>query len=296
MSFSPERRGKTETESCFLFILSLTPQNEQKNAENNKKKGGGKRGGGKRDDSDSDDDDDGEGGGASPSSSKSSSSGGGGGGSNSSGGGTAQFDLEATKAKMAAAVERLRKGLSGLHAGRATPSMLEHVPVTLVSTDGGEKETSSSHASTTSSSSSSTTMPLLALAAVTARDANTLVVTPFDPSPTTAAAIVSALRLPPLKLDARIERSGELVVPVPRATPEAVAALAKVARSEAEAARVALRAARKEGNAAAKAGEEAGGGEDARRRNEKAVQAAADEFSKKVDAALAAKEADLAAV
>lgn len=187
---------------------------------------------------------------------------------------------------MASAVERLQKALSGLHAGRASPSMLEHVPVTLTTEGGGEDASSTS-------SSSSNTLPLQALAAVTARDANTLVVTPFDPSPSTAAAITAALRLPPLKLDARLERSGEMVVPVPRATPEAVAALAKVARTEAEAARVAVRSARKDANSAARSKEFS---EDVRRKNEKAVQAAADEFSKKVDAALAAKEADLAAV
>ena len=84
------------------------------------------------------------------------------------------------------------------------------------------------------------------------------------------------------------------MVPVPRATPEAVASLAKFARGEAEAARVAVRAARKDANAAARSKKEFS--EDERRRNEKAVQAAADEFSKKVDAALAAKEADLGSV
>lgn len=188
---------------------------------------------------------------------------------------------------MAAAVERLKKALSGLHAGRASPSMLEHVPVTLTNTEGGSGGEGAS-------SSSSSTLPLQALAAVTARDAATLVVTPFDASPATAAAISAALRLPPLRLEnTRLERSGELVVPVPRATPDAVAALAKVARGEAEAARVAVRAARKDANAAARSKEFS---EDARRKNERAVQAAADEFSKKVDAALAAKEADLGSV
>ena len=185
---------------------------------------------------------------------------------------------------MAAAVERLKKALSGLHAGRASPSMLEHVPVTLATPDGSAEE----------SSSTGNTLPLQALAAVTARDANTLVVTPFDPTASTAASITAALRLPPLRLDARLERSGELVVAVPRATPEAVAALAKLARAEAEAARVAVRAARKDANAAARSKKDFS--EDERRKNEKAVQAAADEFAKRVDAALAAKEADLAAV
>jgi ribosome recycling factor len=255
---------------------------EGKNAENSKKKGGGGR---KRDDSDSDDERSG-----AAASSLTSSSGNSGGGSGGGGGGGSTFDLEATKTKMAAAVERLKKALSGLHVGRASPSMLEHVPVTLVTTatDGGSAAEEGS-----SSGSSSNTVPLQALAAVTARNANTLVVTPFDPSPSTAASITAALRLPPLRLDARLERSGELVVPVPRATPEAVAALAKLARAEAEAARVAVRAARKDANSAARSKDFS---EDARRKNEKAVQAAADEFAKKVDAALAAKEADLAAV
>lgn len=208
----------------------------------------------------------------------------------------AAFDLEATKAKMAAAVERLKKALSGLHAGRASPSMLEHVPVTLVTAAGGGEDSGhpGSGSSGSGSSSSSNTLPLQALAAVTARDANTLVVTPFDPSPQTAAAITSALRLPPLKLDSRLERSGELVVPVPRATPQAVAALAKLARGEAETARVTVRSVRKDANSAARSKDLFS--DDERRKNEKAVQAAADEFSKRIDAALAAKEADLAAV
>lgn len=267
-------------------------KNEKPFAENNKKKGGGRDeddkgrrggskkgggGGGKRDDSDSEEEE----------ASVSTSGGGGGGG----GAERAAFDLEATRTKMAAAVERLKKALTGLHAGRASPSMLEHVPVTLVTSDTEGGEDSHSGAS---SSSRGNTLSLQALAAVTARNADTLVVTPFDPSPATAAAITSALRLPPLKLDARLERSGELFVPVPRATPEAVAALAKLARGEAEAARVAVRSVRKDANSAARSKELFS--EDARRKNEKAVQVAADEFSKRIDEALAAKEADLAAV
>lgn len=188
---------------------------------------------------------------------------------------------------MAASLERLKRALSGLHAGRASPSMLEHISVTL--THSSEEAASSS--------SSQSHVPLQALAAVTARDAHTLVVTPFDASAATAAAITSALKLPPLRLDnVRQERSGELVVPVPRATPEAVAALSKLARSEAEAARVAVRSARKEANKAISSGGGDIGGDDAKKRSEKSVQAAADEFVKKIDAALAAKEADLAAV
>lgn len=246
-------------DSFNKFELFLSPENKNKG-----------RGGNKRKDSDSEDEE-----------------------STSSSGGSAavstpssSFNLGATRSKMSSSLERLKKALSGLHAGRASPSMLEHISVTV--THAHEEEDSSSSSSTSHA-------PLQALAAVTARDANTLVVTPFDPSPTTAAAITAALKLPPLKLEnVRHERSGELVVPVPRATPEAVAALVKLARGEAEAARVAVRSARKEANKAISSNLD--GGDDAKKRSEKSVQAAADEFVKKIDAALAAKESDLAAV
>lgn len=55
--------------------------------------------------------------------------------------------------------------------------------------------------------------PLKALATVTARDAATLVVAPYDPS--TVTAVAAAIRDSPLGLNPGIE-GGEVVVPVPK--------------------------------------------------------------------------------
>ena len=67
--------------------------------------------------------------------------------------------------------------------------------------------------------------------------------------------------------------------------------MAKVAKAEAEAARVGLRAARRDANACTK-----GLPDDARRRAEKGVQAAVDAAEKEVGELLALKEKDLGAV
>lgn len=67
--------------------------------------------------------------------------------------------------------------------------------------------------------------------------------------------------------------------------------MAKVAKTEAEAARVGLRAARRDANARAK-----GLPDDARRREEKKVQAAVDAAEKEVGELVARKEKDLGAV
>ena len=182
---------------------------------------------------------------------------------------------------MGRAVDHLRAELAGLRTGRASPGMLDHLPVPGAYGGGdGEGGSSPAHAP-----------PLRALAATTARDAHTLVVTPFDPS--TLAALEAALRDGPLSLNPTRSGDGELVVPVPPPTKEAAAGMLKVARAAAENARAAVRQARRGGMEAAKA---AHAGEDDRRAAEKRVQAATDAHTAEVDGLLAAKEKALAEV
>ena len=77
-----------------------------------------------------------------------------------------------------------------------------------------------------------------------------------------------------------------------RPTKESALAMTKVARSEAEAARVSLRASRRDANAAAKQAAST----DEVRRAEKRVQGLVDAAEKEVGVLLAAKENDLKAV
>jgi ribosome recycling factor len=180
---------------------------------------------------------------------------------------------------MARALDHLRAELAGLRTGRASPGMLDHLAVPgAYGDDGGGS--GSGHAP-----------PLRALAATTARDAHTLVVTPFDPA--TLPALEAALRDGPLSLNPQRSPGGELVVPVPPPTKEAAAGMLKVARTAAEGARAAVRAARRAGMDAAKA---AFAGEDDRRAAEKKVQQATDAHIEAVDKALAGKEKALAEV
>lgn len=187
---------------------------------------------------------------------------------------------------MARALDHLRAELAGLRTGRASPGMLDHLPVRGAYSGSGEGEGGKGDTGGTSHA-----PPLRALAATTARDAHTLIVTPFDPS--TLAALECALRDGPLALNPTRSGGGELVVPVPPPTKEAAAAMLKVARAAAENARAAVRQARRGGMEAAKA---AHPGEDDRRAAEKRVQAATDEHTAGVDKLLVAKEKALAEV
>ena len=173
--------------------------------------------------------------------------------------------------RLDAALDHLRRALASLRTGRAAPSLLEHVPVRGAASAGG-------HAP-----------PLKAVAAITARDAATLIVTPYDSA--SVALVAAAVRDSPLGLNPAVD-GGEIVVPVPRPTKEGAAAMAKIARAEAEAARVSLRSARRDGNAQAKRVAST----DARRAEERRVGAAVEAAEKEVGALLAAKEKDLSAV
>lgn len=105
----------------------------------------------------------------------------------------AGVDFDELNEKLGAAIDRLRRELAGLRTGRASPAMLDTVTVKLDAGGG--------HA------------PLKGVASVAARDAATLIVTPFDSS--AAAAVAAGVRASPLGLDPRVE-GGEIIVPVPK--------------------------------------------------------------------------------
>lgn len=251
--------GPTTARGDALSLFLLTPTPPSFTEASKKKKGGGRDRDEER--------------GSAPSTSTSSPAAG--------GGIPTSFNMAAITASMARAVDHLTTELAGLRTGRASPGMLDNLDVPGAY---GSAETSSSSATSHSP-------PLRALAATTARDAHTLVVTPFDPS--TLPALEAALRDGPLSLNPTRSPGGELIVPVPPPTKDAAVAMLKVARAAAENARAAVRQARRGGMEAAKA---AHAGEDDRRVAEKKVQAATDEATASVDKLLAAKEKALAEV
>jgi ribosome recycling factor len=134
-----------------------------------------------------------------------------------------------------------------------------------------------------------TPTPLVQLGALTARDAQTLVVNLYDAA--LAPAVELAIRTSPLGLSARVE-AGQVVVPVPAPSAEARASVARLAAAAGEAARASGRRVRADAIEELRRAE-AGASKDDIRRRERDVQAAADAFGKEVAAACAAKDKEL---
>ena len=171
--------------------------------------------------------------------------------------------------RMAKSVEALTHELAKIRTGRAHPALLDHV---MVSYYGSE-------------------MPIRQVANVTAEDARTLAVTPWEKG--MVQAVEKAIMQSDLGLNPNT--AGTVIrVPMPPLTEERRRDLIKVARHEAEQARVALRNIRRDANAELKdMVKEKMISEDDERRGQDIVQKLTDQYVKEVDDALAAKETDL---
>ncbi len=132
--------------------------------------------------------------------------------------------LSNTEASMNKAVEYLHNEFSGLRTGKASPSLVENLDVTIASYG--------------------STMQLKNLAVITTPDARSILIQPFDPGTLhdiQRAISESRLNLNPV-IDARSVR-----IPIPALSEERRRDLVKYAKSIAEEARVRARAARREG-------------------------------------------------
>ena len=177
--------------------------------------------------------------------------------------------LKDAKARMGKSVESLENDLARTRTGRAHPSLLESVRVDYY---GAES-------------------PLSAVANVNTEDARTLTVTPWEQSMVKAvekAIIDAGLGLNP-------QTAGTVIrVPVPPMTEERRRDMVKLVRSEAEAARVAVRNIRRDANGDLKELEkEKEISKDDQKRGEERVQKLTDEAVGQIDEVLAKKEADL---
>lgn len=179
---------------------------------------------------------------------------------------------KATVAQMKKAVEVLGTDLQKIRTGRAHPSLLDHIQVNYYGSP----------------------TPLKQVANVTAEDARTLLVQPWDKGMVTV--VDKAIRESDLGLNPSTAGMS-IRVPMPPLTEERRRDLLKVVRHEAELARVAVRNARRDANKDLEAlVKEKLASEDDERRAHEVIQKLTDQYIKEIDDVLAKKEQDMMAV
>lgn len=177
-----------------------------------------------------------------------------------------------TAERMKKSIEALKHELSKIRTGRAHPSLLEHVSVSYYGSD----------------------VPLSQVANVNVEDARTLSITPWEKNmvqPIEKAIMTSDLGLNPMT-------NGMVIrVPLPPLTEQRRKDLIKVARSEAEGGRVAVRNIRRDANNELKAAlKDKLISEDEEKRSEDQIQKLTDQYIKELDSLLEQKEKDLLAI
>lgn len=171
--------------------------------------------------------------------------------------------------RMEKSLEALQHNFNKIRTGRAHPSLLDGIRIDYYGA----------------------ASPLNQVASISVEDARTLAVTPFDRSMTPdveKAILKSDLGLNPAT-------AGNVIrIPMPMLTEETRKGYIKQARSEAEAARVSVRNARRDAMGMLKELEKDKEiSEDDERRGQDVIQKLTDAYIAKVETALAAKEADL---
>lgn len=179
-------------------------------------------------------------------------------------------DMKAIQAdareRMGKAIEALENNLSVLRTGRANPGILKKVMVDYYGS----------------------TMPIDQVASITAPDARTLVVTPWDRG--ALNPIEKAIRDSDLGLNPN-NKGDAIFISLPMLTEERRKELVKNARSYAEEARVAVRNVRKHALDEVKKLE--GIGDDDIKRGEAEIQKITDEFIARVDSTFQKKEQEI---
>ena len=177
-----------------------------------------------------------------------------------------------TSTRMQKCVDTLKTQLTKLRTGRANVSLLDHVRVDFYGSE----------------------VPISQAASVTVEDARTISITPFDKSMTGAiekAIMTSDLGLTP-------NTAGQTIrINMPPLTEERRRDLAKVVKTEAEAARVAIRNVRRDANQSIKdLGKAKTISSDEEKRGEAEIQKLTDQFVAKVEEAASTKEKELLAM
>jgi ribosome recycling factor len=185
---------------------------------------------------------------------------------------SATADIEELRRRMNGAMDGLKKEFAGLRTGRANANMLDPVTVEAYGS----------------------TMPLSQYATVSAPEPRLLSVQVWDKG--LVKSVEKGIREANLGLNPMAD--GQLIrIPMPPMTEERRKELSKIAKGYAEAARVSVRNVRRDGNDGLKAAFKDGKiTEDENRKKQTQVQTLTDEFIKKIDEQLAAKEKDIMAV
>ena len=182
-----------------------------------------------------------------------------------------EFTADADE-RMGKTIEAMQAAFARIRTGRAHPSLLDGIEVPYYGSDA----------------------PLNQVASISVEDARTLLVSPWEKS------LVPAIQKAILKSDLGITPAATQDVvrlPLPALTEENRRELARQARQEAEAARIAIRNIRRDAiSDIRELLREKEVAQDDARRGEEAVQQVTDRRVKEVDQALDAKEADLMAV
>lgn len=177
--------------------------------------------------------------------------------------------LEDTAERMAGAVTHTRRDFSGVRTGRATPVLVEKIPISFYGSE----------------------VPLQQIASFSVPEARMLVISPFDKS--SIDAIERAIRESDLGLspssDGVVVRLG-----FPRLTEERRRDLVKVVRNMAEDGRIAIRNTRRSARSELdKLKKDGDAPEDDVDRAEKQVDELTQKYESKIDKALQAKEEEL---
>jgi ribosome recycling factor len=174
--------------------------------------------------------------------------------------------------RMSKSVEALRHKLAKIRTGRAHPSLLDHVMVSYYGSD----------------------VPIKQVANVNVEDARTLTVTPWERN--MVQAVEKAIMSSDLGLNPNT--AGTVIrVPMPPLTEERRRDLIRVARHEAEQARVAVRNVRRDANHELKElVKEKMISEDDERRGQEIVQKLTDQFVKEIEQVVEEKETDLMSI
>lgn len=174
--------------------------------------------------------------------------------------------MKETRISMDKSIDSTRKEFSTIHAGKASPSMLDTVKVEMYGT----------------------LMSMNQVATVSAPEPRLLLVTPFDKGQ--AKAIEKAIREANLGLDPA-QQGGVIRVPLPSMNQERRKDLVKVVHKFAEEGKIAVRHARTHGREVLK--KLSGVSEDDVKHAEKDLQKLHDDFIKKIDDLIKSKEAEI---
>src|SRR5690554_3428073 len=178
------------------------------------------------------------------------------------------FVIEHCKEKMRGAIKYLEKELVHIRAGKASPAMLDGIQVDYYGT----------------------ITPLSQVSNVSTPDARTIAIQPWEKKliPTIEKAILTA------NLGFNPDNNGEIIrINIPVLTEERRKQLVKQAAQEGETAKVSIRQARKDANESLKKLLKDGLAEDLQKDAEAQVQQLTDNFVKKVDTLVEAKEKDI---